>query len=109
VRAGKLRHSVIIQTATLAKDSFAGSTETWSTFATVNASIEQIKGYDKAAIAATLPGADYTISIRYLTGVTANMRIKHGDTIYTILGQPNDIDGRNREIILTCQRGIQGG
>jgi SPP1 family predicted phage head-tail adaptor len=108
LRAGGLRHTVTIQTPTTTKDTYGGAVTTWATFATVWASIESMKSFDKAVTSATWPGADYTITIRYLAGVTGNMRVVDQDgVIYSILGRPNDVDGRHREIILTCESGVK--
>ena len=89
------------------KDRYGAATTVWTQFAAVYASIEQMKAYDKAAAAATYPGADHTITMRYLAGVTAIMRVVHGSEIYSVLGPPNNIDGRNRMLILTCQSGVK--
>jgi len=107
MRAGSLRHLVTIEKPTVGEDAHGFPVTTWATFATVRASIEQIKAYDKAAVAATWPGADSTITMRYVAGVTGNMRVNHGGVIYSILGQPNNVDGRNRELILTCETGVK--
>ena len=107
MRAGSLRHRIVIQTPTTTKTEGV-STTTWATFATVDASIEQLKGFDRANAQATWPGADFTIGIRYISGVTGNMRIvDENGIIYSILGRPNDIDGRHREIEMTCQSGVK--
>lgn len=107
MRAGALRHSIIIQQPSVTKDEFGAEVKTWVTFATARAAIEQMKSFDKAAAAASWPGADSFITIRYIPGVTADMRVLHGTKIYSILGEPNNVDGRNREIILTCQSGVK--
>lgn len=108
MRAGALRHKIRIQVATTAKDQYGAFVTTWTDYRTVFAKIEQLKAYDKAAIAATFPAADYTITIRYCAGVTGGMRVVGPDgVIYSILGQPNNVEGRNREMILTCQSGVK--
>jgi SPP1 family predicted phage head-tail adaptor len=109
LRAGGLRHRVTIQAPAVTRDEYGAAVTTWTDFATgVYASIEQMKAFDKAAVAATWPGADYTINLRYLPGVTGNMRVVDQDgVIYSILGRPNDVDGRHRELILTCESGVK--
>jgi len=111
VRAGSLRHLVVIEKPIAGKDANGFPITTWAAFpspgSTFYVSIEQIKAYDKAAVAATWPGADTTITMRYVAGVTGNMRINHNGVIYSILGQPNNVDGRNRELILTCETGVK--
>jgi SPP1 family predicted phage head-tail adaptor len=108
MNAGTLRHKCTIQTPTTTKTNGA-STTTWATFKSgVMASIEQLKGFNRANAQAVWPGADYAINMRYIPGVLGNMRIvDENGMIYSILGQPNDVDGRHREIILTCESGAR--
>lgn len=102
-----MRHKVTIQSPIVTKQSGVEVTS-WQDFKTgVRASIETIKSFDKAALATTYPGADVTITMRYVAGLNGAMRIVYGDTIYSILGQPNDVDGRHREMILTCESGVK--
>lgn len=108
MRAGALRHKIRIQVAAAVKDKFGATVTTWTDYREAMASIEAIKSYDKAAVAATWPGADVTITLRYIAGLVANMRVVGPDgTIYSILGAPNDVDGRHREHVLTCQSGVK--
>ena len=107
MRAGSMRHRVMIQQPVTTVDSFGAATTTWEVLRYAYASIEQMKSYDKSVAAATWPGADTTITLRYVPGVTGNMRIVHEEKVYSILGQPNNIDGRNREIICTCESGLK--
>lgn len=106
MRSGKLRHRVTIQTPTNVKTN-GMVTVSWATFATVWASIEAMKPFDRANAQAVYPGADVTIGMHYLPGIKATMRVvDENGVIYSILGQPNDIDGRHREMVLTCQTGV---
>ena len=106
MRAGALRHLVTIQSPVKTKDSGIVVT-TWVDQGECRASIEVMKSYDKAAAQTTMPGADVTITMRWVSWLQSNMRIVRGNTVYSILGQPNNIDGRNRELILTCQSGVK--
>lgn len=107
MRAGRLRHTITIQQPVTAKVNGVTST-TWEDFRTERAAIETMKSFDKQAAQATMPGADVKITMRYVAGVTANMRaVDEAGTIYSILGRPNDVDGRQREMILTCQSGVK--
>ena len=107
MRAGSLRHRITIQSPITTKVNGVTKT-TWETFREPRASIEVMKSFDKSAAQSTMPGADVTIGIRYIAGLTGNMRIVGPDgTIYSILGTPNDVDGRHREMILTCSTGVK--
>ena len=108
MRAGALRHKVTIQYPTVTKTDGVSIT-TWSTFKVVNSQIEMMRSFDRANAQAIWPGADYTISIRWIPGVTGNMRIvDENGVIYSILGSPEDVTGRHRELVMTCQSGVKG-
>lgn len=106
MRAGALRHKIRIEKPTTIKTGGVQQT-IWEMHAEVYASIEVMKSFDRASAQATFPGADVTITIRYCAGVAANMRVVHGDMIYSILGPPNDVETRHREMVLTCESGVK--
>ena len=101
MRAGTLRHKVIIQVGTEAQDGFGGVTLTWATFATVWAAIEPISGkefFDSQQVNAEVTTR---IRIRYLASVTPKMRVLHGARIYRIESTV-DLNERTRELHLMC-------
>lgn len=108
MRAGALRHKIMFQSPPHGKDAYGIPATEWTDFREAWASIETMKSFDKAQANAVFPGADCTIATRYIPGVTSSMRIVGPDgTIYSIFGTPNNVDGRNREMILTCQAGLK--
>lgn len=42
-------------------------------------------------------------NMRYIPGITSEMRIKHGDEEYEIIGQPVNVKGLNRELLCYCR------
>ena len=117
MRAGTLRHVITLQSSVTVKDPKTGIiTTSWVDFRKVRASIEQMKSWDKQALAATFPGADSVVKIRYMAGVLPTMRISHGagcpcgiaaEEIISVIGKPNDVDGRHRELIINGQSGVK--
>jgi SPP1 family predicted phage head-tail adaptor len=105
MRAGSRRCFITIETPTKTKQANSSTLVTWSTFTQLWASIETLKAYEKAAVNAEWPGAESKISFRYIEGVLPTMRIKFGDKIYSILGI-NNVNMRNRDLILTCKTGV---
>lgn len=106
MRAGTKRCFITIETPVQVKQPNGSMVTTWVQFDKLWASIETLKAYEKTAAAATWPGADQKISFRYVDGVLPTMRINFNNVIYSILGI-NNVDMRNRELILTCQSGIK--
>jgi SPP1 family predicted phage head-tail adaptor len=106
--AGDLTDRITIQQPVTIKTAGV-STTTWNTFKSgIWASIKTLKSYERASAQATWPGADYKVTIRYLRGLTGNMRlIDDRGMVYTILGQPNDVDRRHEVIEMMVQSGVK--
>ena len=103
MHAGKLRHRVVIQKANDGAAVFNGS-KTWVTYATVWAEIKPARGteYVDAGTNKTESDITHTIKMRYIRGITPDMRISYGGRIFKI-EVPRDIDERNREIIIQAK------
>ena len=106
MKAGTLRHLITIERPHTSKVDGA-QVVFWEFFAEVWANIEQMRSFDRSNIQSVFPGADHFIKLRYLEGVTADMRAVYNNTVYSILGTPNNVEGRNRELILTAQSGVK--
>jgi len=98
----KLRHRVIIQQNQPTINAFGEETEQWVDVATVWAAVEPIKG--REFFAAQKENAETTarISIRYRTGILADMRILYGNKIFEI-NAIIDVEERHIELQLMCQ------
>jgi len=100
---GPLRHRVELQSATTARDAYGREVETWSTYATVWASISNLRGRERWAAQEHHPEIDTSIVIRYRPDVTSAHRvIGPDDTVYR-LEAVLDEDGRHRTLELIAQ------
>ena len=89
MRAGILRHPVVIQQQTEQQDPATGEMVTaWVDFASVWAAVEPLSARDLIAAQASQSEASGRITIRYRPGVLPTMRILHRGQIFTIIGQP---------------------
>ena len=107
MRAGTLRHKVVIQKNTPTRDSYGAEVEAWADYATVWASIEPARGrefWESQQVNAEVTGK---IRIRYLEGITPKMRVKHGSRIFEIISVINP-EERNRELQLMVKERIDG-
>ena len=95
MRAGSLRHNITIQAKAEVDDGIGGYTETWSTFATVAATISPVKGVEAMELKKLESEITHKIFIRHLAGVTAKMRILFGSRQFDIVGAPRNADERN--------------
>ena len=76
--------------------------ETWSTYATVQASIEPISGREYFAAQSTQADVTHRIRIRYFSGIVPKMRVSYNSRIFDILSVIN-VGERNRELQLMCR------
>lgn len=82
-----LRHRVQIQTHTPTQDSGTGViTHAWVLFADVFAHVRPASVREFVAAGATASKITAAITIRYLGGVKASMRVIHGSRTYNIEG-----------------------
>ena len=89
MRAGDLRHRIVIQHHVDQQDPASGEVTTgWEAYATVWAAVSPLSARDLIAAQAGQSEASGRITIRYRPGVLPTMRILHRANIYTIIGQP---------------------
>lgn len=84
IPAGKLDRRIVLQAPAITQDAAGQPNTTWSTFATVWAEILDITGREYLAAGGTQNQAMTKITIRYLAGVVASMRVVWGSTTYNI-------------------------
>lgn len=109
MRAGELRHRLIIEAASEASDGMGGVTTTWATFKTVWGAIWPIKGAEFTSMMQTASEITTKIRIRYLAGLTAKHRIKWivgSSTTYYDIEEMIDADKRNIFYDLMCKETV---
>ena len=103
MRAGKLRHYVIIQSILEElQDDYGGATKTWQTHATVWASIDPLRGQEAMVAKQTQSSANYRIRVRHCVGLTPHMRVLWGTRIFNIVEVLNTNE-RNFQMELMAQ------
>ena len=111
MRAGRLRHRVVIQQPNPTTDTFGQPVKGWSTVATIWAAVEPLNGREYFTAQQMNAETKVRIRIRYgseLSSITAAWRVTYGGKTYDIIEiiQPKEI---NQEIILMCKEGINAG
>jgi SPP1 family predicted phage head-tail adaptor len=97
----KLRQSVVIQSRTETTNSTGEVTWTWSDYKTLRAAVEPLRGQEYFAARQLQSSTTTRIRLRYISGLTNKMRVKHGGRYYAIEGIINP-EMRNRELQLMC-------
>jgi len=104
LNAGDMWTRITIEQATTTRNAVGESTLSWTTFATVWASVESLSARETERFAETLGFMTHKIRIRYLNGLTSAMRIVYRNRVLEI-GQITEQDRLwHQEIICTEKR-----
>ncbi|MCB0190645.1 MAG: phage head closure protein [Anaerolineae bacterium] len=104
MRAGKLRHRVVIQQNTPTRDTDGAELESWSTVATVWAAVIPLSGREQFINAEdqTVALSSTRIEMRYRSGLTTRMRVTWSGHTYDIQ-RIVEVNTRQRELHLLCE------
>jgi len=115
IKSGTLRNRITIQRYTLGspQQTATGAPDgSWTTYATVWASIDPVLGREYFAAEQVQSKVDTKIRCRYQSGVcdavTTAMRVSHGAVVYNIEA-PINVGNRNEEWLLMCSTGANQG
>jgi len=111
--AGRLRHRITIQSPVTRQDPTSGTVSTrWKDFASdVPAAIEPLSVREFIASQQMQSAVSARITIRYRTGLTAQMRILHPSTgrIFNPAGWQPDIDSGLEYVTAPCSENVNLG
>jgi len=102
IRAGDLNQRIIIQQATIARDTYGAEIQTWVTYAAVWASKQHKSSREFYSAQKTNAEITELFIIRYRNNITTKMRISYNGRYYDILGA-DDPDGGREEIWLIAK------
>ncbi len=102
MRAGKLRHTVVIERSTFGQDDAGEPILIWDAIEVVAASVEPLTGREYYAAQSLQSEVTTKIRMRYLPGILPSDRITHGTMAYDVL-EVIDPEMRNIELVLMCK------
>lgn len=110
MQAGRLQTWITIQVKVPAENDLGEEVESWQDWKRVKAEVVQTGGTEGVSGSQTTAISLYLVTIRYLPGLNATMRLLCAGGVYGITGV-NDIQKRRRWHELTCieDRTSQGG
>lgn len=111
IGSGKLNKRVTIEqlvAASPARNAYGEPETTWTTFATIWASIEPIQGREFWAQQQVQSEVTVRVRTRYLAGVTSEMRVVYGTRILSI-ESVIDPEEKHQELQLMCSEGVKDG
>lgn len=86
------------------KDEYGELLDEWEVFkAGIWASKDPLIGNEFFTALTTDSKVEVKFNMRYVPGITSEMRIKHGNEIYEIIGPPVNVKGLNRELLCYCR------
>ena len=100
---GRFNRRISIEQQSSTQDTLGQPVDTWTTFASVWADIRYTGGLEAIKANAVGSTAKVSVRVRYLTGVTAGMRVSHGLETFNILAVLPDANGR-RYVDLVCEQ-----
>lgn len=109
MRAGLLRHRLVIQRAVETKDTLGGDVQTWATLATVWGQVRPLSGREAYESQRVTTTASHFMTIRYREDIAPQMRVVwHGRTFEITFIE--NTDGRDRALVLwvTEMQGLIG-
>jgi len=107
MRSGFLRHYITLQMPIHATNARGEKTKSWVTYRSAWAGIQPTSGRDFLDVHQTESETTATITMRYIAGVKAHMRIKHWNQYYEIVHIINP-EERNEQLQILV-RGPESG
>jgi len=105
MRAGRLRHRLVLQSKSEARDAYGAVIITWSTEDTVWGSVEPLSGKEYLAQDNLQAETQVRIVIRYQASIDTTWRVVHESKYYDINAVLNE-NTRDRMITLMCKEGV---
>ena len=105
-----MRHRITIQSPTVTRDGSGDASTAWADFA-VNVPASWLAGPGREFMAAEAIRAEVTgrLELRYLSGVTAQMRVLWDGATYNIKAPPAVDQTGRRSMILMVGSGVNAG
>ena len=111
LQAGKLNRIIAIESSVVSKGASGGKQTQWGPFAAgVAAAVRHLNGSEKPISSAggQVAEARTEFTIRWRSGVNAQMRVLYDSKIYNIR-HVNDFSAKRESLILTCDTGMNDG
>lgn len=97
------RHRIDFLHRVKGRDEYGEPIDEWKSFKEgIWASMEPLLGNEFFAALTTESKVEVKFNMRYIPGITNEMRIKHNDETYEILSAVN-VKGLNRELLCYCR------
>ena len=103
---GKLKHRIAFQQANITKDELKQQIEEWQDYKTVYSMIKTVKGTEYYEAAHVNAEKTYRFIIRYISGITSDMRINYKGRIFDITEPPINDDEANKTLTIMAKERV---
>ena len=110
MKSGDLRNTVTVQTPIEFKDTNGDDVTDWAVVGTYKAAIDPISVREQFLAEQRHASATHRIRFHWraeLAALTGKERVAFGSRIFVLIGLPENVDQRNREIRLLCLEGLR--
>nr|WP_312578225.1 phage head closure protein [Sedimentibacter sp.] len=98
------RHKIDILKPPTGRDGYGEPLDEWTAFkSNIWASKEDVIGKEFYSALTTENKVEKKFTTQYFNDISSEMRIKHGNDIYEIIGRPVNIGDRNIELLIYCR------
>lgn len=102
MKAGRLFHLVTIEEPVKVLRASGDPSTTWEEFAQVYAHVESIDGQERWNSESVQPLVTHRVTIRFIDGITPDMRVIHRGRYLHISEPPINTNERDCELVLMC-------
>lgn len=108
MNAGHYRHRINFLHRIKEKNDYGELKKKWVVFKSgVWAAKDPLLGNEFFASLTTDNKVEVKFNMRFIPGITAAMRIQHGDNVYEILGEPVNVKSLNQELLCYCKKVVE--
>lgn len=98
------RHKIDFLQREPGRDEYGDPIDKWPVFREgIWASKDPLLGNEFFTALTTENKIEAKFNMRFIPGITSEMRIKHGEEIYEIIGPPINVKSLNRELLCYCK------
>jgi SPP1 family predicted phage head-tail adaptor len=103
INPGEFRHIIIFQKKSGVQNSYGENTDDWIEVIKARVGIYPISGKEFFTADTVNSEVTHKITMRYMPGITSDMRIKFGERIFQLISPPINFQERNIELQLLCK------
>lgn len=103
MRAGELRHLLVLQTRAESRNAMGGTTPTWTNTTQLWGKVDESGGGEKVNGQQTDGSRTVMVTIRYLSSIDPSQRFMHDGQALNIVAIA-DPDGRRRMLEIQCRK-----